>query len=158
MEQSELNKLFEYRDGNLYWKVDKRSVHVGDKVGSKRADGYCRTKINQKEYLLHRLIFCMHHGYLPKSVDHIDGNPSNNCIENLRECSHGENMMNSKAPKTNKSGTKGVSWNVGSKKWQVRIQNKNKCVYLGVYEDKELAELVAIHGRKDLHGEFARHK
>ena len=156
MDQSKLIDLFEYRDGSLYWKVDRRVVKKGDKAGSVRHDGYCRIKIDQKDYLIHRVIFCMHHGYLPDFVDHIDGNPSNNRIDNLRECSHAENMRNSKAPKTNKTGVKGVSWQSLAKKWQVRVQNNKKCFYFGLYDDKELAELVAVEARNNLHKQFAR--
>ena len=156
MLREKLLDTFEYRDGNLYWKVNRRIVKAGELAGSVAKDGYCRVKFEQKFYLAHRIIFMIHHGYMPNVIDHIDGNPSNNKIENLRECTVSQNGMNSKVSITNKSGIKGVSWSKLSGKWQVRVQVDKHQKYFGVYEDKELADLVAIEARNKLHGSFAR--
>ena len=73
-----LNEIFSYEDGILYWKKKTSDkVVVGKPVGYVR-NGYLGTKINKVDYRNHRLIFMMHYGYLPKLVDHIDGNPLNN--------------------------------------------------------------------------------
>ena len=80
--QDYVKQLFEYRDGELYWKVKySQRVKIGAKAGALDGDEYFRISINGKRYLNHRLIFLMHHGYLPEYLDHIDGNPSNNKIE-----------------------------------------------------------------------------
>ena len=52
----------------------------------------------QKNYLLHRLIYNNIIGDLQADdvIDHIDNNPLNNSLENLRKCSQSENMINSK--------------------------------------------------------------
>ena len=115
---------------------------------------------NQKRYdlIVHRIIFLLKEKGLDpdKEVDHIDNNSLNNNPENLRESTHSENMHNSKLPKHNTSGHKGVYWNKNSGKWEVRIRYNNKLYNFGLYEKLEDAIKVAIEARKKLHGEFGR--
>ena len=153
--QDYVKQLFEYRDGVLYWKVNKGKVRLGQKAGTLN-NNYYRVQINGKQYRNHRIIFLMHHGFLPKHLDHIDGNKLNNKIENLREATHSQNMMNVKIKKNNTSGTKGVCFDKQRKKWLVRITIQNKDIHLGRFDDLELAELVAIEGRDKYHKSFAR--
>ena len=99
-----------------------------------------------------------HHGYLPKFVDHIDGNKQNNRIENLREASKQENSQNQKVRWTNSSGVKGVSWHKVNKKWKVALCKNYRSYYFGTYEDKELAELVSMEATDLLHKNFSAYK
>ena len=156
--QELVQSLFEYKDGKLYWKVNKGRVKIGDKTGSLHHSGYLFIQINSKTYLAHRVIFLYHHGFLPQYIDHIDGNKSNNKIENLREATRHQNSFNTKLYKTNTSGIKGVNWSKSAKKWEVRVQINNKRKCFGIYENNELAELVAIEARNKYHGNFARHQ
>jgi hypothetical protein len=150
--------LFYYLDGSLYWKnPTAKCMNRNDFAGKKRKDGYIDIKINGKIYLAHRLIFLYHHGYLPKYIDHIDGNPLNNKIENLREATQQQNCKNSKISKANTSGVKNVSFSKKSKKWQVSLSIDKKLKHIGFYEDLELAEFVAIEARNKYYKEFARH-
>jgi hypothetical protein len=59
-------------------------------------------------------------------------------------------------PTNNTSGIKGVCWHKSTNRWYVQLQVNKKMKYLGIYEDIELAELVAIEARAKYHGEFAR--
>ena len=45
-------------------------------------------------FLYHRAVWAVVHGRLPRQIDHINGNPYDNRIENLREVSQSENNMN----------------------------------------------------------------
>ena len=45
-------------------------------------------------FLYHRVVWAVVYGYLPKVIDHINGNSYDNHIENLREVSTSENNMN----------------------------------------------------------------
>lgn len=115
---------------------------------------------NSKPYSLkcHRVIFLLHNGYLTKGkcIDHIDNNPLNNNPKNLRESTDSENSHNSKLPRNNTSGHKGVCWNKAIGKWMVRIKLNNKNHFFGYYEKLEDAIKVAIKARKKLHGKFMR--
>ena len=157
--QEYLHSLFDYKDGNLYWKnVSKFHNQLNKKIaGSLHHTGYVYIKIDNKKYSAHRLIFLYHHGYLPKMIDHIDKNSLNNNIDNLREANRFQNQWNTSL--TNKSITKikNVYWNKQLKKYSVQINAKNKRYYFGCFNDIELAELVAAEARNKYHKEFARH-
>ena len=153
-----LISIFDYKDGNLYWKEKvSDKVVIGSKVGSLK-HGRPSTKINKKDYYLHRLIFCMHYGYFPEMVDHIDGNILNNKIENLRGCNKFENARNSKRPITNTTGVKGVQWKKDKNKFKVEIWVDKKPRFFGYYDSLDEAKLIAISARNKHHKEFARHE
>ena len=151
--QQELLDRFEYCDGNLYLK----SSNPRRKVGSPSDRGYIQTTIKGKNFKNHRLIFMMHYGRLPERIDHINGNVSDNRIENLREATQTENMCNRKVSKTNKSGVKNVSWNNHAQSWRIDLQVSGKAYCFGYFKDLEAAELVAHLAREKYHGNFARH-
>ena len=151
--QNKLKELFFYDDGKFIWKFGSNRR---GKVAGNLNKRYFRVGVNNKVYALHRLIFLYHHGYLPKMIDHIDGNCLNNRIENLRECTYSENNANSSARKNSKVGFKNISWHKGLKKYTVRITKDYKVYNLGVYDDLELAKLVALEARDKFHGRFAR--
>ena len=75
--QEELHRLFDYKDGNLYWKIKPANrTNIGDVVGCiDKHNLYIRSRYKEKCYLVHRLIFAWHYGYYPKMIDHIDGFP-----------------------------------------------------------------------------------
>jgi hypothetical protein len=143
----------------LFWKVSNNNfIQVGQQAGTSVNDsGYHIVGVGGKTYRLHRIIFMYHHGYFPKNVDHIDGNRSNNSIENLRPADDFENSRNSRISKRNKSGVKGVCWANHVNKWLVQVRQGNSKKYLGLYDDLELAELVAIEARNKFHKEYANH-
>ena len=149
---------FDYQDGNLIRKTG-RVNEIGQIAGClHKGKGYIHVKIKAKCFKAHRLVFLYHYGYLPECVDHIDGDKANNKIENLRAATKEENCRNQKIRSTNKSGCKGVRWNSLSKKWQVGICKNYKNIHLGMYEDLELASLVAVEATELIHGRFSAYK
>ena len=157
--QEEAHRLFEYRDGALYWKERpnaSRKLMGNMEAGTASGHGYRKIRRGKKTYYTHQLIFLMQHGYIPKVVDHIDGNTENNQIENLRASSKSLNACNSKLPSNNTSGTKGVIWGKRENKWIARVQINKKVIHLGIFLDLELASLVADEARLLYHGKHAR--
>lgn len=73
-----------------------------------------RVKIGQKLYLVHRILWEMFNGPIPEGmvIDHLDGNPFNNNIRNLRVTTQRINTQNSRIRRDNLSGTTGVSWRI----------------------------------------------
>jgi hypothetical protein len=157
--QKYLKEIFEYKDGILYWKINKAvRIKIGDVAGCSDGLGYLHTMIDGKNYKNHRIIFLMFHGHLPKCIDHIDNNSSNNCIENLREVTRSQNCQNSKKRITNKSGVKNVHWNKKTQKWQIILMINGKNKHFGYFENLAVADLVAQEVRNKYYGEYARHK
>ena len=158
MDQETVKHLFDYRDGELFWRVNSSRAKIGARAGSDCADGYRQVSIGKRKLVMeHRVIFLWHHGYLPDEIDHIDRNKSNSRIENLRAVTHRQNMRNSSARKNNVSGVKGVSWHKNTGKWIVQLGVNGRKKYVGVYDDLDLAQLVAEEARRKYHGEFACH-
>ena len=154
-----LNEIYEYKDGNLFYKklVYKNTKAIGDKVGYIAKSGYATTKIKNKSYLIHRLIYLMHYKYLPEQIDHIDGNPINNSIENLRDASGSQNCMNKKISAVNTSGYKNINYIKQINKYRVQLKVKGNPISFGCFSDVELADLVAQEARDKYFGKFARH-
>ena len=155
LSQDLLHELFEYKDGNLYWKSK------ADKDGGlKKATGWIRRNyrnisVKNKSYAVHRLIYLYFYGYLPQEIDHIDGNPLNNLIENLRKATHQENMLNKKIYKNNKSGYKGVCWHKASKKWRSQIYLAGKQKVIGYFDCPKKAHSAYCENAKTLHKDYA---
>lgn len=156
--QELVKELFEYNDnGYLVYKKTRGSKPAFTMAGGLgKGNLYKRVTVMYKTYLQHQIIFFMHYGYLPKIIDHIDGNKLNNKIENLRQCTTNQNAYNSKKPITNTSGFKGVSWHKNRKTWQASIRVNAKLKYLGSFDTPELAHEAYKKSALDLHGEFAR--
>ncbi len=152
-----LEEMFTYRDGELYWRVDRGNVKAGQKAGALNRRGYIQLCLLNKHLLAHRLIFLMHHGYLPPEIDHIDSNPSNNKIENLREATHEQNIANVGLRVTNSSGYKNVSFDAKKKKWKVSMRVNKTTYHGGSFSSIEDANQKAIQMRNELSREFANH-
>ncbi len=78
-------------------------------------------------YQYHRAVWLYTYGEVPKELDHIDGDPTNNRISNLRAVTSRENNLNSVYPwKPNKyTGVPGVCMDsLKGKTVSVRIRDK----------------------------------
>jgi hypothetical protein len=152
-----LHELFEYRDGALYWKIrPAQVVQIGDRAGSAIVGSrrYRQVRIDRKNYSEHRLIYLMFNGSLPAVIDHIDCDPNNNRIENLRPCTNQENGRNRRGSCA--SGVKGVGWHKYRKQWVVQLNVNGKNTHFGYFTNIKEAERMAKFVRHLFHGEFAR--
>lgn len=156
--QETVKKLFDYKDGYLYRKFNCRGNSTLTKCDN-NGDRYLLVYVNNKPYLVHRIIFLWHHGYLPDMIDHIDRNKRNNHIKNLRESTLSENNINKvkvKLIKGNKPSSqyKGVSWEQDRKKWRVKIMKDGKRIDLGRFINEIDAAKAYNIAAINLHGEF----
>ena len=153
--QKKLQELFDYRDGQLYWK-EKRStsIDLSKPAGCIEKNGYRSIGIEGKIYKAHRLVWKYHCGKDPKEfIDHIDGNRVNNNIENLRESTTQQNSFNTGPQKNNKLGIKGVS-KYGNK-YIATIEINGKRKHLGLFNTIEEARLAREESEKKLFKEFS---
>ena len=156
--QAQVTDCFEYRNGLLYWRGvthPNKACWIDKPAGSIHKTGYRHITWLGKVHKAHRLIFLMHHGYLPPEVDHINGERADNRIENLRAANRSENQCNRPALASNTSGYPGVSWHKKSKAWLVRVMKNGKTHMVGYFKDLELAGLVSAEARAKFHGQFA---
>lgn len=124
----------------LHWHRDSKdyAVHTTSRKLGKQ------TKIRLHRFLLQA----------PKDqlVDHINGDPLDNCRSNLRFATTAQNIANSKRHLTNKSGFKGVCWHSRDKKWAAFIQGKHLGYFLTPIEAAKAYNKAAVLS----FGRFAR--
>lgn len=85
---------------------------------------------------MHRVIWQIHHGEIPPGlrIDHINGNRTDNRIENLRTVSITDNNRNAKLQHLNRSGIHGVYFLKKSSSFRVTIGVDGKCLTLGHFK------------------------
>lgn len=105
--------------------------------------GYTHIMFKAKDYLAHRLAWLLTYGKWPDNdIDHIDGNPGNNRLVNLRYVTHQENMHNQQKPRiSSTSGFLGVSWYKTTQKWLACIRLDSKAKHIGYYDTAEEASV-----------------
>lgn len=147
---------FEYISGELYWTKHRcYRAKVGMKAGTINSRGYAVVSLKGDVYCIHHIVWAMHNGFWPVGIDHIDGNRSNNKIENLRVASHKENNMNVTWNKRNTSGYKGVSFDKDCNRWKAQIKFRGKKMSIGRYKTPEEAHSAYVKKAQELFGEFA---
>jgi len=158
--QEYLKQILSYNPDTGIWVWQKSlalQIKIGQQAGTILKSGYRHIRINYKHYKAYRLAWLYMTGEWPKEqIDHINGIKDDNRWCNLREATTQQNGWNSKKPKNNTSGYKGISWNKKSKKWTVFIQVNKKNKYLGGYETKKEAIQIRKEATAKYHGEFAR--
>tara|TARA_Y100000310_G_scaffold304012_1_gene342795 strand:+ start:569 stop:1015 length:447 start_codon:yes stop_codon:yes gene_type:complete len=124
--------------------------------------GYFVIRADGNRYYVHRLIWELMYGEIPKGleVDHINGLEADNRIVNLRVVTHRINMMNRVIPCNNSSGRIGVHYDSWSKRWRAEIYVLGKRTPLGRFAKFEDAvqvrrEAEIKHGYHENHGRAA---
>lgn len=154
--QEEIKRLFEYRDGRLFNKVNRCTSKKGERAGTQGrngSSGYWYIKIKGKFYSEHRLIFKMFYNYLPEVIDHIEDKLTSegiksNKIENLREVTSGQNYQKARL-KENNSKYRGVYFHKGET-YQVVIAGVNRGTFktkleASIFYDREAIRLYGEH-------------
>lgn len=158
-----LHELLHYNlmTGHLTWRVRvSRAMKAGMRAGGMRTTGKAKGYIfvgidNIRGIAAHRIAWAMHHGYWPISlIDHMDGNPSNNSISNLREATFTVNRQNtSRVRSDNKIGVAGVvKTEYGTYRARLQIGNRQKCI--GTFKTIEEASACYIEAKKKHHPFF----
>lgn len=162
--QDELKKQLSYcpKKGVFTWIISKKGCSVGRIAGGCAGHIYKRIRVNGILYYQHRLAWLYVYGVNPNGeVDHINHNPLDNRICNLREVSHTENHKNRGASPRNTSGFVGVYSHAPSGKWRSCIKINGKQKHLGLFHKKYDAVMARIsaeekYGFHRNHGNHAR--
>lgn len=156
--------------GNLFWKPRPawmfktsrafktwNARYANQQAFTALSKGYYVGAVNYIMMKAHRVAWALHYGAWPNEfVDHINGNPSDNRIKNLRDVRQLENMRNMKTHETNASGHRGVIWHRKAQKWMAYI-DAEKRYHLGLFEEKSEAigarlDAEALHSFHENHG------
>jgi len=149
---------YEPETGKLFWAVNHTQKAWAGKEAlcATTPFGYRRGRIMNVGVVAHRVAWAIFYGEWPEGIiDHVDGNPSNNRIDNLRIATNAQNCHNSK-PRKNVSGFKGVSWFPRDRRWRARIRVNRKEIMLGYFRTPEAAHEAYCEGSKRFHGKFGR--
>ncbi len=123
----------------------------GDCVGFENGR-YWELSICGRKIRGHQLAWLLTYGYLPKTIDHINGNGLDNRLCNLREVTQQQNNQNHrKPPKHNTSGFLGVSFFKAGNKFAAHINIDGKKKHLGYFDDPEKAHQMYLTAKRNIH-------
>lgn len=139
--QEELKSIFEYNpeSGVVKWKDGVSNMVKGSVAGCINKSGYKIVTIKGKSFRLQRMIWIFMFGYIPSGyfIDHINGNKTDNRLQNLRLATNSQNQQNRPAPKNSSSGYRGVTYHKAVNKWMARICHKGQRKTIGFYDSPE---------------------
>lgn len=123
----------------------------GKPIGAITKKGYLRIMVGHNSYMVHRLAWLWVHGAWPAGqIDHINGDPKDNRISNLRDVSAAVNVQNQRHPqRSNQLGVLGVRQFGG--KFRATITVNGRWRHLGLFETPELAHAAYLAAKRELH-------
>lgn len=136
--QERLKELFHYdlNTGIFTRTKNHGKSRIGARAGCRSVRDYRQLKVDYHKYYEHRLVWLYIYGHWPAAeLDHINGDTSDNCLCNLREATRAENQRNSKIPRTNKSGYKGVFFDKRRGIYRSGIKIDGHYKYLGGFNN-----------------------
>ena len=153
-----LRDMFYYdSDTGLFTRLKTTSSNAiaGMIAGGVRPDGYVYIQFAGRRYYAHRLAWLYVHGHFPVGeIDHVDGDPSNNRLNNLRDVSKSVNQQNLKRAKShNPHKLLGVRFDKRTSKnpWVTRIVTNKKVVHLGCFSSAEEAHQAYLTAKRQHH-------
>jgi hypothetical protein len=140
--------------GIFRWHVRRRGIRPdSDVAGYQAPDRRCYVTIDGVRYFAHRLAWFYVHGRWPSvAIDHIDGDPSNNRLANLREATLSQNQHNQRSgARKGTSRYLGVHWAARRSNWVASIKHQGKTIYIGAFPTEEAAAAAYVERKRQLH-------
>jgi hypothetical protein len=143
--------------GIFTWKIHRHSRRKPGDVAARYEPGKRKyICIDNRDYLAHRLAWLHVHGEWPNClVDHVNGDPGDNRLANLRLATYAQNLSNSRVKKSNKLGLKGVQEYRSSGRYVARITVDKKIMHLGSFASPSEAHAAYVSAARNYRGEFA---
>lgn len=141
--------------GAFYWLHGVAFRSAGKRAGHAESTGRGRRiTIDGVPYREHRLAWFYVHGAWPTChLDHINRDPMDNRIVNLREATVAQNAWNRKRSKNlAKSGHEGVVKSFH--KWTAIIRQNGQHIFLGNFDTKQGAACAVADAREKMRGKF----
>lgn len=144
--QDELKALLHYdSDTGVFTRLVRTSnaINVGDIAGTTDAKGYVIIRVKGVTHKAHRLAWLYVHGVWPSGeVDHINHDPSDNRISNLRDVSKSANQQNRRAPR---------GYSRDGNRWKAQIRVCGKWQHLGCFATESEAHAAYLSAKSQLH-------
>jgi len=156
----ETGKLFWKERPAHFFKSDSYAERWNNRFAGREAltarhrEGYCHGSLLGSHVLAHRAAMALHNGEWPEwEVDHINGDRTDNRIDNLRAVTRSENARNVSVSQRNTSGQIGVS-ETARGMWVAYIREGGGHVHLGVFREFE----DAVSARRAAQVRFGYHR
>lgn len=151
---------FKLKIGNDHSALTFNAQYAGEEAGCTCKDGYITISLDGIGYPAHQLAWLIENGEWPnyptEMLDHIDRNPSNNRIDNLRLVTPSQSSFNRGISKNNKSGMTGIAWCSKKGKWRVTAP----CSVKGKFKKyvSQLSVAISLREEKlvEYYGDFVR--
>lgn len=158
---TELRQWLRYdaQAGEFFWiKCPGKKMQPGKKAGSIRRGGYIEIALHGQRMAAHRLAWLFVHKQDPgeHAIDHVNCDPSDNKICNLRLASSADNARNQRKKSGTSSKYKGVSWYKRKGKWIAHIRIEGRARHLGYFSDEQAAHAAYCAAAAQAFGDFAR--
>lgn len=152
-----LRKVLDYNPetGKFVRRIARSNQRAGTETGCINTLGYVVIMVDYKLYLAHRLAWLYVYGKWPKGVDHINRNPGDNRLCNLRQCDQAQNVRNSRRSRHNTSGLKGAIYRENRGHWYATTMVRGKKLYLGSFPTAKAAHAAYMKATRQYFGEFA---
>jgi hypothetical protein len=157
-----VSRLLDYDplSGEFTNRVSRGCRRAGARAGSTRKDtGYIAIHIGGRDLYAHRLAWLLIYGDPGlRGVDHINGNPSDNRIANLRLATVSQNQMNIPVFGRRGKGSRrlvGTYYAPQSGTYRARLTVDGKCYHLGYFDTEHAAHEAYLEARKVHCGEFS---
>ena len=140
--------MFRYdaETGEIYWRHAAQGRQLERPAGYLTDQGRRKINMDYSIFFCHRLVWVMHNGQIPEGleIDHIDGDRTNNRIENLR-------LVNKSQNAHNRRSAKGYFWHNWAGSWRAQIMINGKTIYLGHFEKEEDARAAYLKAKLKYH-------
>lgn len=141
--------------GAFYWRNRTGPVAAGTLAGTIAKVGYRILSVDRKFWYAHRLAWLYVYGQWPEhQIDHRNGNPLDNRIENLRDATQTENNANSRLRRKCTNRLKGITRS--GRYWVAQISVAGQHKHLGSFRTAETAHAAYMSAAREHFGEFAR--
>lgn len=145
--------------GVFTWRKDHSTrMKKGKIVGNVQWDGYYRVGFKGIPYYGHRVAWFLTYGVQPEhEIDHINGDRSDNRLDNLRAAKRKQNTYNTPVRKDSRTQVKGVHFRRDTGKYRAHCRVDGIVHWLGNFDKIEEAAEAVRKFREENHKEFHNH-